>query len=127
MSHWTIAEVKINPNRELLVKTLQMIAEELGAKLAENVTVRGYNRSRHADYALLMQLRYGNGFGISISGNGIEVFGDDHGAPISVRELRRKIQQYYTALAVMEAAKELGFTVNVVQENDEAIVLDLMR
>jgi len=128
MSHWTVAKVKItNPNIFLLRKALEAIAKELNANVVENFEVKGYHGRRQCNFAIPMKLPYGNGYGVYIENGEVKVVVDDHGAPLSVSEFANKLAQYYTALAIMHVAPQLGFNIQNVQQLQQGILIDLAR
>lgn len=129
MSHWTVARVKIkNPDKEILKMALMSIAKELGvSEVAENYEVIGYHASRVCDFAIPMDLPYGNGYGVYIENGEVRVVVDDHGAPLSADEFAKKLTQYYVATAVAYAAQQLGFNIQNVQQTQQGIIMDLVR
>lgn len=130
MSHWTVAKVQIkNPNMDLLKKALQIIAKELNVnKVVENYVVHGYRHSQQCQLAIPIRLKYGNGYGVHIDKHGnVNVVVDDHGAPLSSQQFANKLVQYYTALAIMQLAPQLGFQVSQVNELEKGIMIDLVR
>ena len=130
MSHWTVAKIKIrNPNMQLLKQAMLVIARELGvSEVAENYEVVGWGgRKRLCQLAIPMELPYGNGYGVYINEHGeVEVVADDHGAPLTVQQFAQKLQQYYTTLAILAAAQQLGFDAKV-QQVEQGILIDLVR
>ncbi|MEM1690087.1 MAG: hypothetical protein QXG48_00490 [Thermofilaceae archaeon] len=129
MSHWTRAKVKINVNavnETLLLSALEILAKEIGGKVAKNVIVRGFRHSVQCPYAVLCTLPYGNGYGILLSDE-LTVVVDEHGAPLSAAEFAERLTQLYTALAVISAAQSLQMEPQLVSETKERIVLDLVR
>ncbi len=130
MSHWTVAKVRIkNPNIQILRQALEVIAKELGVnQIAENFEVIGWGaRRRKCQLAIPMRLPYGNGYGVYIDAEGnVNVVVDDHGAPLTAQQFANKLAQYYTALAVVTAAQQLGFSVNV-QQLPQGVLIDLAR
>ena len=130
MSHWTIAKVRIrNPNIQLLRQALQAIAQELGVnEIAENYEVVGWGgRRQRCQLAIPMKLPYGNGYGVYVDENGeVKVVADDHGAPLTVQQFAQKLQQYYTTLAILAAAQQLGFDARI-EQLEQGILIDLMR
>ncbi len=130
MSHWTVAKIEIrNPDIELLRQALMAIAQELGVnQVVENFEVIGWNGRQHCQFAIPVQLPYGNGYGVYIDENGyVKVVVDDHGAPLTAQQFANKLMQYYTALAVVKAAQELGFTVQSFQQLPQGVLIDLTR
>ena len=130
MSHWTVAKVRIrNPNMQLLKQAMLAIAQELGVnEIAENYEVVGWGgRRQRCQFAIPLKLPYGNGYGVRINEHGeVEVVADDHGAPLTVQQFAQKLQQYYTTLAILVAAQQLGFDTRV-QQLEQGILIDLMR
>jgi hypothetical protein len=126
VSHWTVAKIEINnPDLQLLKQALEILAKELGSVVVEDFTVIGYEHRERCIFAIPLKLPYGNGYGVTIKDGKLYVVVDDHGAPMSVTEFRNKLVQYYTALAVVNAAKALGFNVQNIQEIQGNIVIDL--
>ncbi len=126
MSNWCVLKADIkNPNREVLKKALEELANELGVELREKTMIYGYSMERLADFGLMIRGTYGNGIGVSISEDGIEVFGDTHGMRINIHELREKINQLYIKHSVIEALNELGYVYEVVKDR-ENIVIDVV-
>ncbi|MEM0459331.1 MAG: DUF1257 domain-containing protein [Thermofilaceae archaeon] len=128
MSHWTVARVRFaEVNRSLLRSALEELARRLGGEVRENVVVKGWGGvSRRCDYAVVVRMAFGNGYGVVVGSGGIEVVADDHGAPLSVDEFADKVAQMYVALAVAYAARDLGFAVEA-REAEGSIVMDLVR
>jgi len=130
MSHWTVAKIKIrNPNMQLLKQAMLAIARELGvSEVAENYEVVGWGgRRQRCQLAIPLRLPYGNGYGVYVDENGeVKVVADDHGAPLTVEQFAGKLQQYYTTLAILAAAQQLGFDARI-QQIEQGILIDLMR
>ena len=124
MSHYAIAKVKIrNPDRKVLVKALEAIAQKLGGKVAENVTVRGFNFTKKCDLAILMELPWGNGYGIEITPKGeIVVHVDDHGAPMTAEEFAEELNREYTTAAITEVLNQEGYATNVVRQEGKNVI-----
>ena len=93
----------------------------------ENFEVKGYHGRRQCNFAIPMKLPYGNGYGIYVENGEVRVVVDDHGAPLSVSEFANKLAQYYTALAIMHVAPQLGFNIQNVQQLQQGILIDLAR
>jgi len=126
MSHWTVAKIEINnPDLVLLKQALEMIAKELNSMVVEDFIVFGYRHRERCLFAIPMKLPYGNGYGVAIKDGQLVVVVDDHGAPMSATEFRNKLVQYYTALAVVNAAKALGFNIQNINEVQGNIVIDI--
>jgi hypothetical protein len=126
MSHWTVAKIEINnPDLQLLKQALEMIAKELNSFVVEDYIVTGYRQKERCLFAIPLKLPYGNGYGVTIKDGQLLVVVDDHGAPMKASEFRSKLVQYYTALAVVNAAKALGFNIQNVQDTQGNIVIDL--
>ena len=100
MSHWTVLKVKLsNPNPGILKTALDVIARELGSHVVEDYTVTGFGFSERCNYAIPLNLRYGNGYGVKITSTGeVLVVVDDHGAPLSASDFANKLTQYYLSL-----------------------------
>ena len=123
MSHYAVSKIKItNPDKELLLKTLQEIAKKLGGKVVENAVVRGWNFRKQVDYLVQLDLPYGNGYGIIITSNGVEVHVDDHGAPMTARQFADELVTLYTKNALEQTLREMGYSVQV-EKKDKQIVL----
>ena len=128
MSHWTTARISLkHVNVDILKKALEKIANELGTRVLENFVVEGFNASQRCMFGLPIDLPYGNGFGISIDNNDIVIVGDEHGAPISIDELKKKVLRYYLTIAVAVAAQRIGFSVEEYREAEKATEIILSR
>ena len=126
MSHWTVAKIEINnPDLQLLRQALEMIAKELNSIVVEDFIVTGYRQKERCVLAIPLKLPYGNGYGVTVKDGKLYVVVDDHGAPMSATEFRNKLVQYYTALAVVNAAKALGFNIQNINEAQGNIIIDI--
>jgi hypothetical protein len=126
MSHWTVAKIEINnPDLQLLKQALEMIAKELNSIVVEDFIVTGYRQKERCVLAIPLKLPYGNGYGVTVKDGKLYVVVDDHGAPMSATEFRNKLVQYYTALAVVNAAKALGFNIQNINEAQGNIIIDI--
>ena len=136
MSHWTRAKISIkNPNRELLKQALQILAQELAKEYSfvkpevhENGVISGWQGKQKVDFVIPAMLRYGNGIGVKLGENGITIVADVDGTPLygKLDDVAAKLQQYYVALAVAEAAKQLGWSISNVQEMRDAVLIDIV-
>jgi len=123
VSHYAIAKIKItNPHRQTFLNALQILAQKLGGRVAENVVVRGFDFAKKCDYAILVNLPYGNGYGIELTNDGIKVHVDDHGAPMTAQEFAEELMKTYTSLAITEALNELGYSVERQEEKDKVVL-----
>lgn len=123
MSHYAVVNVKIiDPNRQLLLKALHNIAEKLGGRVAEDIVVYGFNFSKRCNYAVLVNLPYGNGYGVELTSDGIKVHVDDHGAVWSAEKFAEELVKEYTALALEQVLGEMGYTVNRQLEGEKLIL-----
>ncbi len=123
MSHYAIAKVHItNPKKDTFLRALNILAEKLGGKVAENVVIRGWGFQKECDYAILMKLPYGNGYGIELTNNGIKVHVDDHGAPLTAQQFAEELMKTYTSLAIQEALEQLGYSVQKQEEKEQVII-----
>jgi len=126
VSHWTVAKIEINnPDIQLLRQALEMIAKELNSVVVKNFTVIGYGHREHCLFAIPFKLPYGNGYGVTIKDGQLVVVVDDHGAPMGATEFRNKLVQYYTALAIVNASKALGFNIQNINEVQGNIIIDI--
>ena len=123
MSHYAIAKIRItNPGPNIFLKALNILAQKLGGRVTQKTTIRGWNFVKDVDYAILMDLPYGNGYGIEVTGNGIKIHVDDHGAPLSAEQFAEELMKTYTSLAIEESLKELGYNVEKQEEKDKVIL-----
>lgn len=123
MSHYAIAKIRItNPDSNLFLKALNKLAERIGGKVAVNVVVRGWDFSKQCQYAILLNLPYGNGYGVEITGDGIKIHVDDHGAPLTAQEFAEELMKTYTEMAIEESLRELGYSVEKQEESDKIIL-----
>ena len=135
MSHWTRAKISIkNPNRELLKQALQILAQELAKEYSfvkpevhENGEITGWQGKQKVDFVIPARLRYGNGIGVKLD-KGVTIVADVSGTPLydKLDSIAAKLQQYYVALAVAEAAKQLGWSISNVQEMRDAVLIDIV-
>ena len=129
MSCWARVKCKIviknDASRALLRRALEVIAKKLNSEVKENFLVVGYGRERRCQFAIPKRLTFGNAIGINITADGrIELVGDFHGAFNLVQRVKRDLERTYMALAIIQSAQQLGWTVNV-NEVTEGIVIDL--
>lgn len=137
MSHWTVAKVALkNPDMTLLRRALQIIADKIKERygirygdisIKENVVITGWQGSKLCQLALTMDLPYGNGYGIYLDSEGnVQVFVDDHGAPMKAEEFAQELTKYYTMLAVAEWAQNQGYMIQDIQESEDNILIDVV-
>ena len=123
MSHYAISRIRINPDPVLLEQVLQELAQELGAGVRKDAVVHGWSFSRKVDYLLEMPLMYGNGYGIELTGNGIRIHVDEHGAPLTAEQFADMLAKRYMAKAVKQALQELGFQVQEQFAEDQIVIV----
>jgi hypothetical protein len=136
MSHISVLRVRELKNAvvNLLEKALEIVAEKLNCELVRGGVVTDYlGRAEKADFILQIPgLGRANGIGIRIGPNGtVELIGDMYGREELFQKVQQLLVQYYTALAVVEAAKRAGMRVEHVDEvgtgTERVIVIDLAR
>ena len=135
MSHFTVVKPRLSAVKiELLERVLEVIAEKLGCEVVKNGHVVDFvGRVQTVDYVLTVP-GPGRAFGIGIRvlPSGVEIVGDAFGREELFRQVEQMLVQYYTALAVVEAARKIGMKVeNVIEVSSGAsqpvIVIDLVR
>ena len=124
MSHITVCKVKIkNPNIQLLKQVFSILAQEYKCSLTNRIKDYYGNITN-----CLIALDVKSGIGINVDENGeLVILGDEYVLGKLFNEVKDKIIQYYTALAISQIASQLGFTISNLQQTKEAIILDLAR
>ena len=123
MSHYAVSVIKIqNPDMELLKQALENLAKKLGGRVRENAVVRGWSIERKVPLLLEMQLPYGNGYGVEVTGNGIRIHVDDHGAPLTAEQFANELMTEYTKAALVETLQEMGYSFEVKEEQDRVVI-----
>ena len=125
MSHITVCRVKIrNPNIQLLMQVFNILSQEYNAVLTN--MVRDYY-GRVTECLIALAIKSGIGVKIDNQGN-LLILGDEYVLGKSLfNEIKDKIIQYYTALAVTQAAQQLGFTIANMQQLENAVIIDIAR
>lgn len=128
MSHLTICKISIkNPDVMLLRQVFEVLAKEYNTNIS-NIVRDYFGRERKVLFALDLRAKgQARGIGVVIEDGELVVVGDDWAFGALFEEVRSKIVQYYTALAVSRIANMLGFQIANVQQTPEAIVIDLTR
>ena len=125
MSHWVLQRVKIrNINPQILYNVLNFLARKYGVDLKMNQEVTGWRHVRKAQYVLTFKGSYGVGIGINITKDGIEVFGDDHGMPITIEQIKQEILQHYISACYVIALQKMGYKVSVKETESGEVVLE---
>ena len=135
MSHISVLRVRELKNAvvNLLEKALEIVAEKLNCELVRGGVVTDYlGRAEKADFVLQIPgPGRANGIGIRIRNGTVELVGDVYGREELFQKVQQLLVQYYTALAVVEAAKRAGMRVEYVNEvgtgTERVIVIDLAR
>jgi len=124
MSLWARCKTKINTKvfqsnpeaKKLLVEAIQEAVKELTGrecKIVEKGIVRGFGRCEEVDLLVELPHRWGNGFGVKFTSEGLELVGDTHGLEItykrSLDEFAAKIQEKYVEKAITYAMNRLGY------------------
>jgi len=127
MSHLTIAKVRIkNPNLDLLRQVFNVLAQEYKCEII-NYVRDYYGRSQDVLFALALPGK-GKAFGIGVQvdeqGNLI-VIGDDWAFGKLFHEIRDKIVQYYTAMAIAQIAQQMGFQIVELNQTQDSIIISV--
>lgn len=119
MSHLTICKISIrDPDLSLLKRTFEVLANEYRCKMTDIVRDY-YGRTAKVMFGLNIE----TGIGVNIVNGDLVVVGDKYMLGRLFDEISQKIVQYYTALAVTEAAQQMGLHVeDVVRQEDSVIV-----
>ena len=123
MSNYTIAKVSLKHiDRSLLEKVLEKIASKIGARFVkENAIVKYFGGEKKVDYLLEKCLPFGNGYGIIVNRNDLEIHADIHGADIDINELKNMVTREYLTNLFVKMFSQKG-TISVSEEKDKTII-----
>lgn len=122
MSNYTRIVIDIhNIDTGVLEKALEKLSGKLGGVLKKNTVVTYYGGSKHVDYLIEMNLPYGNGIGVDIDGNKIEVHVDLHGTSFSSGEIENMIKQEYVCQMLLNTLSS-KYSLSVSEQGDKIYI-----
>lgn len=127
MSRLTRARAKITSlNHVFLENALLQLASQLGGKLTKE-PVKTWSGTFNVDYLVSLPLPYGNGYGIRIDNNNIEIIVDEH-APLTAQQFKSALLIKYLSLIVASAGQALGFRItSITPTNQGKLTLELEK
>jgi len=123
MSHFSLIKIRIrNPNLALLKRAVEMVAEELGGEVVNQI--RDYYGRTMECPAALRNNTFKRGVGVRVNERGeVEIVGDFWGVPKSeVERFQQLLVRNYTALALQTALAQLGYQVQVEKVQDKIFI-----
>ena len=128
MSHIETNKSKLSSiNKELLMKTLEIVAKKLGGRVSPTVTdYNGRELSHWNGEKIIASLKTPSvqrGVGLIVK-NGIVTFvGDDYGVQKAYGELKNEIELTYRKLGLILALNEEGFDTQVTDINSRTLIM----
>jgi len=122
MSHFSICKIRIkNPNVELLKQAVVQIAKELNGEIVQEI--KDYSGNIQKDFIIAVKTpQIHRGVGIKVEDGEVKLVGDFFLIRDVIEAFQKNLIQTYTALAVANSLKNLGYNVQAQKQMGKVVI-----
>ncbi|MEM1554349.1 MAG: hypothetical protein QXU09_03810 [Thermoproteota archaeon] len=122
MSHFSICKIKIkNPDIELLKQAVVQIAKELNGEIVQEIV--DFSGNVQKDFLIAVKTpQIHRGVGIKIENGEVKLVGDFFLVHSAVEAFQKNLIKTYTALAVANSLKNLGYNVQTQKQMGKVVI-----
>ena len=122
MSHFSICKIRIkNPNVELLKQAVQQLAQELNGEIVQEIV--DFSGNIQKDFLIAVKTpQIHRGVGIKVEDGEVKLVGDFFLIRDVIEAFQKNLIQTYTALAVANSLKNLGYNVQAQKQMGKVVI-----